>query len=90
MKPNKINDLLEKCGALDQALQMAHEEAIAIQKLAGTENLDVMHIANAREIVSMRIGYLTRLKESAEEKSEADEKEKQAKAATEGATGAAQ
>jgi hypothetical protein len=72
MKQKTILELLEKCEALDQMLGTAHEEAVTIQKLAATENLDVMHIANAREIVAMRIGYLTRQKEAAEEQAAAE------------------
>jgi hypothetical protein len=73
MNIKKLTELLSGCESLDELLKQAQEEARAIQKLSGTENLDVMHIGQAREIVSMRIGYLNREKEKLEE-AEAEEK----------------
>lgn len=67
MKPKKIIEVLEKCDSLAETLEMAHLEALDIQKATGTENLDVMHISQAQEIVAMRIGYFQRLKEAADE-----------------------
>ena len=66
MNIKQVTELIEQCESLDETLEMAHDEAIAIQKKTGTENLDVMNIAQAQEIVSMRIGYLNRQKENLE------------------------
>jgi len=66
MNIKQLTELIEQCESLDETLEMAHGEAIAIQKKTGNENLDVMHISQAQEIVSMRIGYLNRQKENLE------------------------
>jgi hypothetical protein len=66
MNLKQVTELLEKCESLEETLKMAHDEAIGIQKQTRTENLDVMHISQAQEIVAMRIGYLNRQKENLE------------------------
>lgn len=76
MKIEKINELLAKCASLEEALEMAHSEALDVQKATGGENLDVMHISQSQEIVAMRIGYWQRQKEAEEEKAEAKKKKK--------------
>lgn len=63
-----INDVLTKCASLADTLEMAHEEALDIQKALKGEHLDVLHITNAREVVTMRIGYYRNLLDAAEEK----------------------
>lgn len=72
MNLKKINDVLEKCGSLADTLEIAHDEAIELQKALAGEHLDVLHIANAQEVVAMRIGYYRNLLDAAEEKAAAE------------------
>lgn len=84
MNIEKLTKLIEKCESLEETLEMAHDEALAIQKETGAENLDVMHIGQAQEVVAMRIGYLNRQKEKleieAKENAEKKAAEEEAKA----------
>jgi len=67
--------MLKKCEQLLEGLQEMLSLAQEIKAASGADNLDVLHIQNAINVVTLRIGYL---KSQAQIKADAEKAEKAA------------